>query len=1105
MKNEKFFKFKKRWLILGICLVSVVSILLSEYLLQGSKLSAHPSQTITIDANDLEKSYEIPVDGEAVTEPELPEVYTRFSQDSSIKPSLEKGTMHSYYDDRLTNLASIYSTKLANGNFVVATQKATVQNGVNLTGNTVIYTTQSGEVISIIDEKKTGRYNRIEGLLGETENSQEKLIEILGIGKYEGTTYFLLIHIDTENGNEITITPTVSASTSLIKSHGLVINLFDSANGYPTLSGQIYNNASEEGIEANKTPIFEYDTKVDSLNYLFSLETAHWTEVNPDFIYTDQGFQTASKIIELANPNQGYMGLVSYGDGRKSGDLDYQRSTVQRFNSDGTINKVIDIAKGSKKFKVLGQLNSDNYYYYFEYDDAMLENSYLKCVDLSNNSIEILKTYEPGTNLLIMNNENQLTYYGYTPNMTGEFQGFSGYETGNVVIGVMDSSFNISTANSLESNGSVSFTNIENSYIDDEGFNHYFVTGSTRATDFTEAPVSQGLFPDNGSPMIWWGEMKIKNDYSPIIGSEANQITLNIENEDIYSNNKDQNNYTSLDRWLIFGDNTINYSSEKAINVYDKQDVEATSIIGDTVTKRQDWLNSRINRNPNAIENDIDWAALGFEDDGKVGANRVTYFITDSQKQTTSTSRIVNKIDSHTVVNKEGALAAYNFAITLDELVNLTDESLRNSDKYANLTAWDLDTGESILSLPANEGIEIDAEQLADIKAATEFGVYPLTFKLNYGEEYKEVTISVFVSHYEPIGDYVYDLEPISMPWDVSKDISGEDYPNSEFSKDGIHVYTAYKISTGEKIDENNPNYQLIGDVTNLNACDPNPNDYTATEAVKVPVSIWTRGATPTKEVDLPNTPDTTVYYRTEDIKVSFVDWNFATLYDVEGNQLQAAGVTLANQIVGKNTAIKTNAQVVAAIETILLKGYEKEDYYLEDKTAKLTTDSVLVELNNGDGATYYLRFKGLLEIISVPTVDFGLHNTATAWGGSLREDDPDVTGSLIISDTRADTTKNWTLKAELSEPLTSLDGSVTIPDAIRYKRSGQPEFVLSTEKQIMMANDAGTFGTFDVSETWGSTKDSDGFKFEAPAAKVKKLTKYQATIKYTLSDTYEP
>ncbi|MBL1226682.1 WxL domain-containing protein [Enterococcus sp. BWR-S5] len=693
-------------------------------------------------------------------------------------------------------------------------------------------------------------------------------------------------------------------------------------------------------------------------------------------------------------------------------------------------------------------------------------------------------SYPEGTQMDLKPSSRGFVIVGYVQQVIDQFDKYS--DVGGQFYAFLNKDFKFENANIIKSDGELAFTL---NFSDDKSI---YIGGNfdSKGSDYLTIPIDVIEKSDSTHKNGLYGKLNIANDYSPAIKAPSGLI---IDLELLPNLNQDE-----LDNLLISGEKDGSKNSIKAIKVFDSYDIEENS-------SSESLLFEKINRNPNALTNTIDWEALGFDNNGKVGPNRVTYFITDSQRQTTSTSRIVNKIDSHTVVNKEGALAAYNFAITLDELVNLTDESLRNSDKYANLTAWDLDTGESILSLPENEGIEIDAEQLADIKAATEFGVYPLTFKLNYGEEYKEVAISVFVSRYEPIDDYVYDLEPISMPWDVSKDISGEDYPNSEFSKDGIHVYTAYKISTGEKIDENNPNYQLIGDVTNLNACDPNPNDYTATEAVKVPVSIWTRGATPTKEVDLPNTPDTTVYYRTEDIKVSFVDWNFATLYDVEGNQLQAAGVTLANQIVGKNTAIKTNAQVVAAIETILLKGYEKEDYYLEDKTAKLTTDSVLVELNNGDGATYYLRFKGLLEIISVPTVDFGLHNTATAWGGSLREDAPDVTGSLIISDTRADTTKNWTLKAELSEPLTSLDGSVTIPDAIRYKRSGQSEFVLSTEKQIMMANDAGTFGTFDVSETWGSTKDSDGFKFEAPAAKVKKLTKYQATIKYTLSDTYEP
>lgn len=1104
MKRRKMIHTKKRFYF-GCITAFAAALSIAIYLHDTSDLVAKEDDgtPIVVDKNTEEK-FELPYDAVSLIEDEIKALSPKFDdyvQDSSIKQIVEKNNIQAFRGENSdywnNSLGKDLVYRLENGNYLMTSIDA---NGMGTRGSskTMLYLDVEGNLLDYIyeptnPEETLSVANRFIGFLGSAGENAAFVLGNTAANDQLMVTY--KVYIDENDKLQYEEVSSVNTRTEFnISSIGTTGYTNDLGEKVVTSSSHTATSNSW-GLTRGKLSLIAYDGDNQLYRYR-ELDNELLEEVFPEGTVM-YGNRIVS-LVDVVKRDDMLISQVRYSNGGTTEIKATYLNSIQIFSED--TGELIETAYleeeplgNSMTMQILHDLSTDDEIYFFSGDSTGEIGSKIMKYDLTKplgERLSTVKEYAPKTTLLIQKNAitGEIFYFGYTEKMSGAFEGFQGNDDGNVVVGAMDEQFTILTASSLASDGSVDFVGAVADGVDEDNNTTFMVLGYTTASNFTEAAYPSQEENELGPEKLFFGSMKSKRDYSPIISSSESIF---------YDLDKVSQSPEVKDLELLAGN-----SSLTPISVFDMFDSNSSNI---EEMNGQDWLNGRINRNPNAPTNDIDWSALGFEDDGKVGANRVTYFITDSQKQTTSTSRIVNKVDSHTVVNKEGALAAYNFAITLDELVNLTDESLRNSDKYANLTAWDLDTGESILSLPANEGIEIDADQLADIKAATEFGVYPLTFKMNYGEEYKEVAISVFVSRYEPIDDYVYDLEPISMPWDVSKDISGEDYPNSEFSKEGINVYTAYKVSTGEKIDENNPNYQLIGDVTNLNACDPNPNDYTATKAVKVPVSIWTRGATPTKEVDLPNTPDTTVYYRTEDIKVSFVDWNFATLYDVEGNQLQAAGVTLPNQIVGKNTAIKTNAQVVAAIETILLKGYEKEDYYLEDKTAKLTTDSVLVELNNGDGATYYLRFKGLLEIISVPTVDFGLHNTATAWGGSLREDDPDVTGSLIISDTRADTTKNWTLKAELSEPLTSLDGSVTIPDAIRYKRSGQSEFVLSTDKQIMMTNDAGTFGTFDVSETWGSTKDSDGFKFEAPAAKVKKLTKYQATIKYTLSDTYEP
>ena len=743
-------------------------------------------------------------------------------------------------------------------------------------------------------------------------------------------------------------------------------------------------------------------------------------------------------------------------------------------NNPRTIKNSFGLDSGKQTtLDIISQLSdSQNVYYTYWVSGGTMK---IIKYNLASNSFSTVNEFPNGTSLKLVKTGTEITFIGYAPNNS---YGFSDFQfTSSAIAGKMDQDLNIISLSAISTNVGLGFSDLVTL-----NNGNYLAFGITeKIGDFVNT-VGVGGWNGTGRG-LFFGTLKSVQDYSPAIEKPQN---LNVDIDMLKADP------TSKDGLLL-----KNGKDNTQLKVFDQYDINL-SLGSINETDYQEM----INRNPLSYVSGqygpIDWEALGFEDNGKIGPNRVTYFVTDSQKQTTSTSRVVNKIDSHTVLNKVGAIGAYNFGIKLADVGNLTDASLRNPSAYAQLMAWDLeDETVDVLSLPAAQGVEIDSTQLNAIRNATEFGVFDLTFTLNYGDEPKKVTIKVFVSEDGPVGDYSYDVQPNDIPWDVSRDIREEDYAASDFAK-----IQAYKISTGEKIDEHNTSYQLLADVTALNAADPNPADYTATQNVKVPITIWTTGATPTLEATFKTIPDTTVYYRVEDVKVSFVDWNFGTLYDVDGNKLQEAGVVLKNQIVGKQTAIKTNQEVVAAVDAISLKGYEKETYYLSDQQTELTTDGFEVGFEAGNGHQYYLRFKGLLEIVSVPTLDFGQGEATT---GTLREDNPTVTGSLIISDTRADTTKNWTLKAELSSPFTSTSGNTVIPNAIRYKRNGQAEFILDGNKQVLLANNAGTFGLFNVSDTWGTTKEDEGFKFEAPAVKVHEAGKYKATIKYYLSDAYEP
>lgn len=66
-------------------------------------------------------------------------------------------------------------------------------------------------------------------------------------------------------------------------------------------------------------------------------------------------------------------------------------------------------------------------------------------------------------------------------------------------------------------------------------------------------------------------------------------------------------------------------------------------------------------------------------------------------------------------------------------------------------------------------------------------------------------------------------------------------------------------------------------------------------------------------------------------------------------------------------------------------------------------------------------------------------------------------------------------------------------------------EFIMNGSPQVLYANGNSTEKVYDISSTWGTSKDSNGFKFEIPAVKVSQLGKYSGEITYYISDTYEP
>lgn len=198
----------------------------------------------------------------------------------------------------------------------------------------------------------------------------------------------------------------------------------------------------------------------------------------------------------------------------------------------------------------------------------------------------------------------------------------------------------------------------------------------------------------------------------------------------------------------------------------------------------------------------------------------------------------------------------------------------------------------------------------------------------------------------------------------------------------------------------------------------------------------------------------------------------------------------------GQKLNLKTTPTIIQKIADAEAK------YYGVDASKRPSNEESYIVSSSSETVTYY--FVGSLKLVSVPSIlDFGLENMVG--GNVIRENSAQYTEPLKIADTRPNEAKTWTLKAALTKSLTSEDQSVVLPDAIRYKNPDKAEFIMNGSPQVLYANGNSTEKVYDISSTWGTSKDSNGFKFEIPAVKVSQLGKYSGEITYYISDTYEP
>lgn len=386
----------------------------------------------------------------------------------------------------------------------------------------------------------------------------------------------------------------------------------------------------------------------------------------------------------------------------------------------------------NERFSPCLSISDENYYYYWK-NGADDPDSKLYRINLKNpgeidekddkrlENPELVKTL-PKTSILQLQKENATNTYffqGYISELTEEFREV-GIENPGVVMGQLDENFNVISGQTVAADGYTWFTKFD---FDPDDPKKVYVEGSSSAGNFMDVEFQQRYngksYDIAGYQYAFWGDMTAFRNYAPAIKVEDN-IQVNITQ----CSTKD-----AFDQELL-----------SKVSVTDTFDLEQGDNGGNLT---MDDLRARINRNPNDLTADIDWAALGLNKN-KPGPHQTTFFVTDSTKLETSTSKWVDLVTDQTVIKDDLALDAQNFSIPLSDVGTLN--RVDAFKKSAQTMAWNKSThviDEDGAADNTSAKVTVNEEQLKAVETAKVAKPYPVD--VTYASDGMTVTNRVWV------------------------------------------------------------------------------------------------------------------------------------------------------------------------------------------------------------------------------------------------------------------------------------------------------------------------------------------------------------------------
>ncbi|MGX7024190.1 MucBP domain-containing protein [Vagococcus hydrophili] len=250
--------------------------------------------------------------------------------------------------------------------------------------------------------------------------------------------------------------------------------------------------------------------------------------------------------------------------------------------------------------------------------------------------------------------------------------------------------------------------------------------------------------------------------------------------------------------------------------------------------------------------------------------------------------------------------------------------------------------------------------------------------------------------------------------------------------------------------------------------------------------------------------------YSAEMIKDNYTNVNLSISVDPKLKDIRDIKVINSqNQVIGVGQYTpETNAIKVSLTESVVNSDDFKVRYIATVKEDAKTEDVIETKANmtayyivNGESVPISRQSNevktpilGGLSLISAPkTIDFG---KVTYQAKNMTVDNPSIDDRLVVSDTRAKATDGWTLSATLASPLMS--NGEELAGKVIYK-TGDSELELSSNSQNIYVQKQENQSKVDVTDTWGTTPQSDGIKLKFKAKDELKAGSYEGKIRWTL------